>query len=227
VRARIAPGRISTADWITVIQSAHQLGIPTTSTMMFGHVESARDRLGHIDLLRRLQRETHGFTEFVPLSFVHEEAPMWHERSVAGLQAGPTGSDVLRLFAVTRLMLGRDIANLQVSWVKEGMRQAEWLLRAGGNDLGGTLINESISTAAGAAHGQRQAPSALRRVIRGAGRVPAERDTRYRIRRQFSRDGADDELEPLDAIDDGEARFGSYAALAHATEHRFHLRIRR
>jgi FO synthase subunit 2 len=226
VRDRIAPGRISTADWIAVIRTAHELGIPTTSTMMFGHVESAGDRLRHMELLRRLQRETHGFSEFVPLSFVHEEAPMWHEQSLPGLQPGPTASDVLRVHAVARLMLGRDIPNLQVSWVKQGLQQAESLLRAGANDLGGTLINESISTAAGAGHGQRQAPAALRRVIRAAGRLPAERDTRYRLRRRFSSDGADDPCEALDEVHDAEARFGSYAALTRAGEHRFRLRVR-
>jgi FO synthase subunit 2 len=226
VRDKIAPGRISTADWIAVIRTAHELGIPTTSTMMFGHVEDARARLRHMELLRWLQRETGGFTEFVPLSFVHEEAPMWHERSLPALRPGPTASDVLRVYAVARLLLGRDIPNLQVSWVKQGLAQGEWLLRAGANDLGGTLINESISTSAGAGHGQRQTPAALRRVIRAAGRVPAERDTRYRLRRRFSVDGVDDPREALDDVADGEAQFGSYAALTRASEHRFRLRVR-
>ncbi len=226
VRDRIAPGRISTAEWIEVIRAAHALGIPTTSTMMFGHVESDGDRVRHLALLRSLQRETRGFTEFVPLSFVHQEAPMWHEQSVPGLRRGPTGSEVVRLFAIARLMLGRDIPNLQVSWVKEGLRQAEWLLSCGANDLGGTLINESISTSAGAAHGQLQPPSALRRAIRDAGRIPAERNTRYHLLRKFSADGADDPPDALDQVEDADARFGSYAALTAATDHRFHLRVR-
>jgi FO synthase subunit 2 len=225
VRARIAPGRISTGEWLDVIRGAHELGIPTTSTMMFGHVESDGDRMRHLQLLRSIQRETRGFTEFVPLSFVHEEAPMWHEGAAPGLRAGPTGSEVIALFAIARLMLGRDIPNLQVSWVKEGLRTAEWLLQSGANDLGGTLINESISTAAGSAHGQRQPPSALRRAIRAAGRVPAERDTRYRIRRTFSAGGEDDPIEPLDAAG-GDEQFGSFAALTQSHDHRFHLRVR-
>jgi FO synthase subunit 2 len=227
VRERIAPGRISTAEWIEVIRAAHALAIPTTSTMMFGHVESDGDRLRHLDLLRSLQRERGGFTEFVPLSFVHLEAPMWHAHEVPGLRAGPTGSEVVRLFAIARLMLGRAIPNLQVSWVKEGLRQAEWLLQCGANDLGGTLINESISTAAGAAYGQLQPPSALRRAIRDAGRVPAERNTRYRILRTFSTGGEDDPVEGLDGVTDAETRFGSFAALTQASDHRFHLRVRR
>jgi FO synthase subunit 2 len=225
VRARIAPGRISTAEWLEVIRTAHELGIPTTSTMMFGHVESDADRMKHLDLLRSIQRETGGFTEFVPLSFVHEEAPMWHEHSVEGLRPGPTGTEVTALFAIARLMLGRHIRNLQVSWVKEGLRQSEALLACGANDLGGTLINESISTSAGAGHGQRQSPSALRRAIRAAGRIPAERDTRYRLRRTFSADGSRDPTEALDTAA-GDARFGSYPALTSSTDHRFHLRIK-
>jgi len=226
VRARIAPGRISTGEWLEVIRTAHELGIPTTSTMMFGHVESDADRMRHLELLRSIQRETGGFTEFVPLSFVHEEAPMWHERTVEGLRPGPTGTEVTALFAISRLMLGRSIRNLQVSWVKEGLRQSEALLACGANDLGGTLINESISTSAGAAHGQRQTPSTLRRAIRAAGRVPAERDTRYRLRRTFSPTDDGEAPDALDLAADAEARFGSYAALTASSDHRFHLRIK-
>jgi FO synthase subunit 2 len=193
---------------------------------MFGHVDGDLDRLRHIDLLRSIQRETGGFTEFVPLSFVHEEAPMWHEHAVPGLLPGPTGNEVVRLFALSRLMLGRFIRNLQVSWVKEGLRQAEWLLSCGANDLGGTLINESISTSAGAQYGQLQPPSVLRRAIRDAGRVPAQRDTRYRLLRTFSASGDDDAPDALDEVKDAATRFGSYTALTHAKDHRFHLPVR-
>ena len=226
VRDRIAPGRISTAAWKEVIRTAHELSIPTTSTMMFGHVENDADRMRHLDVLRTMQRETGGFTEFVPLSFVHEEAPMWHEHSVDGLRAGPTGTEVIRLFALSRLMLGRSIPNLQVSWVKEGMRQAAWLLSCGANDLGGTLINESISTSAGASHGQLQSPATLRRTIRDAGRIPAERDTRYRVRKTFANEADDAAGDALDSITNPSERFGSYAALTKATDHRFHLPVR-
>ncbi len=213
LRKRIAPTRISTAEWIEVITSAHDLGIPTTSTMMFGHVESVEDRMGHMDLLRRIQRTTGGFTEFVPLSFVHEEAPLFVKSEVPGVRPGPTGDDVLRLYAIARLMLGHDIPNLQASWVKEGLRTSQLLLSSGVNDLGGTLMNESISTAAGARHGQLMTPATLRRVIRDAGRVPVERDTRYGVVREFGPTADRDPFEPLDGVRDPDAVFGSYEAL--------------
>lgn len=224
LRKTIAPTRISTAEWIAVIKAAHGLGIPTTSTMMFGHVESVEDRVRHMDLLRRLQRETGGFTEFVPLSFVHEEAPLFVRSDVAGVRPGPTGDDVLRLYAVARLMLGHDIANLQASWVKEGVRMSQILLGAGVNDLGGTLMNESISTAAGARNGQLMTPAALRRVIRDAGRLPAERNTRYETLREFGATCDGDPFEPLDGIEDADAAFGSYDALTR--DPRFHYEPR-
>jgi len=113
LRKTISPTRITTGEWLEVIKAAHRLGIRTTSTMMFGHVESVEDRMSHMDLLRRVQRETGGFTEFVPLSFVHEEAPLFATSDVPGVRPGPTGDDVLRLYATARLMLGRDIVNLQ------------------------------------------------------------------------------------------------------------------
>jgi FO synthase subunit 2 len=130
-----------------------------------------------------------------------------------GIRPGPTGNDVVRLMALCRLILGASFRNLQTSWVKEGLRQAQWLLGCGANDIGGTLMNESISTAAGAQHGQLQPPRELRRVIRDAGRVPAERNTRYGILREFSRDGHDDPSEPLDAVLQAETQFGSYDRL--------------
>jgi FO synthase subunit 2 len=213
VRSRIAPGRITTAEWIQVVTSAHALGMPTTSTLMYGHVETDLDRMRHLGLLRSIQRETGGFTEFVPLSFVHEEAPMTLRHQVPDLRPGPTGLEVIRLYAIARLMLGTTIRNLQVSWVKDGMRQAQWLLACGANDFGGTLINESISTAAGAKHGQLQPPSALRRAIRDAGRIPVQRNTRYEVLRTFSPNAAEDETERLDGIEDSEVLFGSYQRL--------------
>jgi FO synthase subunit 2 len=223
VRARIAPSRISTAEWIEVVTTAHRLGLPTSATLMFGHVESLRDQVRHLRLLGRIQAETGGFTELVPLSFVHGEAPMYQEGAVAGLRAGPSGVEVLRLFALARLLLGHLIPNLQASWVKEGLRTAQLLLQAGANDLGGTLMNESISTTAGAPHGQMQRPATLRATIRALGRVPAERTTRYQLRRRFDEEPA--EPDPLDRLDDP-ARLGSYAALAHDPRFRFRLRAR-
>jgi len=225
VRARIAPGRITTAEWIEVVTSAHALGLPTTSTLMYGHIETDVERMRHLDLLRALQRRSGGFTEFVPLSFVHEEAPMTLRQQLPDLRPGPTGNDVVRLYAISRLMLGAVIPNLQVSWVKDGLRQGQWLLGCGANDLGGTLINESISTSAGATHGQLQSPAALRRVIRDAGRTPVERTTRYRVVRRFSAEASPDEDGPLDRIDDPEAVFGSYDKLTRDPRFKFRLAV--
>ena len=224
LRKTISPTRITTGEWVEVITTAHRLGIPTTSTMMFGHVESVEDRMRHMNLLRNVQRETGGFTEFVPLSFVHEEAPLFVASEVEGVRPGPTGDDVLRLYAIARLMLGRDIPNLQASWVKEGLRTSQLLLSCGVNDLGGTLMNESISTAAGARHGQLMTPATLRRVIRDAGRQPVERSTAYGVIREFGLTAEDDPPEPLDAVGDSEAVFGSYDALTQDT--RFHYEPR-
>ncbi|MCA9678993.1 MAG: 5-amino-6-(D-ribitylamino)uracil--L-tyrosine 4-hydroxyphenyl transferase CofH, partial [Myxococcales bacterium] len=229
VRARIAPGRITTAEWLDVVRTAHAVGLRTTATMMFGHVETHADRLRHLETLRDVQRDTGGFTELVPLSFVHAEAPMF-ARDTAGVPPGPSGVDVVRTHAIARVMLGADVPNLQVSWVKEGLRMAEWLLTCGVNDLGGTLINESISTAAGAEHGQLATPAQLRRTARAAGRVPAERTTLYALRRVF--DGADadggtdagagdDRGDALDRVADPAAAFGSYRALTRDPRFRF------
>jgi 7,8-didemethyl-8-hydroxy-5-deazariboflavin synthase CofH subunit len=224
LRKTISPTRISTREWLGVITTAHRLGIPTTSTMMFGHVESVEQRIRHMDLIRSVQRETGGFTEFVPLSFVHEEAPLFAASDVPGVRPGPTGDDVLRLYAIARLMLGRDIPNLQASWVKEGLRTSQLLLRCGVNDLGGTLMNESISTAAGARHGQLMTPAKLRRVIREAGRSPAQRTTTYALIREFAQDHTTDPVEPLDGVYDSEQVFGSYDELT--GDPRFHFEPR-
>ncbi len=228
VRERLAPGRITSAEWLDVVRTAHGLGIRTTATMMYGHVESVVDRLRHLETLRALQRDTGGITELVPLSFVHAEAPMY-ARGTPGLRPGPGGLDVVRTHALARVMVGWDIPSLQVSWVKEGLRVAEHLLTCGVNDLGGTLMNESISTSAGAGHGQLATPAALRRLARAAGRVPAERTTLYQLRRVFDATGAgaveaDEAEEALDRVEDADARFGSYAGLTREVRFRFERR---
>lgn len=219
VRRRISPGRISVRNWVRVICGAHRLGIPTTSTIMYGHVETYRHRAAHIALLREIQRETRGITEFVPLSFVHSEAPMFRKRQVPGLRAGASGTDVMKMYAVARLMLQGFIDNIQVSWVKEGPRFAQACLAAGANDFGGTLINESISTSAGASNGQLMRPREIRSLIRDAGRIPAERTTTYQILRAFPEEPDPPDL--LDTIEAGDERFGSYQRLITAAEFRF------
>ena len=224
LRKTISPTRITTQEWLAVVTAAHRLGIPTTSTMMFGHVEKIEDRMRHMDLLRRVQRETGGITEFVPLSFVHEESPLFAKSEVSGVRPGPTGDEVLRLYAIARLMLGHDIPNLQASWVKEGLRTSQLLLSCGVNDLGGTLMNESISTAAGARHGQLMTPATLRRVIRDAGRQPVQRDTAYRVVREFGKTPDQDPREPLDGIVDADAVFGSYDTLTKDPRFRYEPR---
>ena len=220
LRDRISPGRISVDQWVQVITTAHRLGIPTTSTIMYGHVETPWHQARHLALLRELQKETGGFTEFVPLSLVYEEAPMYRKGLVEGVRRGATGDEVMKMHAVSRLMLHGHINNIQVSWVKEGPKLAQICLEAGANDLGGTLINESISTAAGAQYGQLVPPRELRRLVWNAGRTPAERTTTYRLRHVF--DEGDDPVEPLDLVGDRpEERFGSYLQLVQRKDYRF------
>jgi len=219
LRKKIAPGRITTDQWVDVIRTAHELEIPTTSTMMFGHVETLEQRIAHMELLRSVQEETGGFTEFVPLSFVHQESPLFVTGNIAGVQPGPSGNDVIRLYAISRLMLGPSMKNIQASWVKEGLRQSQWLLSCGVNDLGGTLINESISTTAGAQHGQLVTPAAIRRLIRDAGRTPAQRSTAYQLLKKFPQSISPQEefeeaaSEPLNSIGECSNLFGSYQEL--------------
>ena len=220
MRDRISPGRITVDQWIEVITNAHELGIPTTSTVMYGHVETNEHIARHLALLRDIQKGTGGFTEFVPLSFVYTEAPMYSRRLVDGVREGPTGNEVMKVHAISRLMLDNWIPNLQVSWVKESLRFSQVILNAGVNDMGGTLINESISTSAGAQYGQLVKPSQFREMIREAGRVPAERYTTYKIRRLF--DDGDDPVDPLDMLEGSpEDRFGSYQRLIKMDSFRF------
>jgi FO synthase subunit 2 len=188
---------------------------------MYGHVETLRQRAAHIVLLRDIQKETGGFTEFVPLSFVHSEAPMYEKQLVEGIAPGATGAEVMKMYAVSRIVLNNWIPNLQASWVKEGPKLAQMALNAGCNDFMGTLINESISTSAGAIYGQRMAPREMRELIRDIGRVPAERNTLYRIVREFGTE-PDDHYDALDhAIGEGDSRFGSYVQLVESTDFKF------
>jgi FO synthase subunit 2 len=220
IRDRISPGRITVRQWIEVISTAHGLGIPTTSTLMYGHIETPLHWVKHMSLLRDIQRDTRGITEFVPLSMVHQEAPMYQHRLIKNLRPGPSGMEVVQLHAVARLMLGTSIRNIQSSWVKEGPKLAQYLLAAGANDVGGTLMNESISTSAGAQYGQLVQPRELRRLIRDAGRTPAQRRTTYELLKVYEGDD-DDEASALDLVADADARFGSYRKLATSAEFRF------
>ncbi|MEK6877188.1 MAG: 5-amino-6-(D-ribitylamino)uracil--L-tyrosine 4-hydroxyphenyl transferase CofH, partial [Thermoproteota archaeon] len=216
MRDKISPGRISVKKWIEVIKEAHKLGIPSTSTIMFGHVETPEDRTKHIALIREIQKETGGFTEFVPLSFIHTEAPMYKHNLHDGIKSGADGNDVLLMHAVSRIMLNNFINNIQMSWVKEGGNMSQLLLAWGANDFGGTLINESISTAAGAKYGQLLKPKQIRNFIRQIGRVPAQRTTLYKIIQTYESEKED----VLDTIDDI-SRFGSYHELIKLDKYRF------
>jgi FO synthase len=177
VRAIICPDKINTGQWLDVQRAAHGLGLRTTSTIMYGHVETSLAWSRHLLALRDLQVETGGFTEFVPLPFVHMEAPMYRQGRA---RRGPTFREAVIMHSVARLVLHPAITNIQTSWVKMGPAGAAICLDSGANDLGGTLMNESISRAAGTQHGQEFPPDAMEALIRSIGREPQQRDTLYR-----------------------------------------------
>ena len=218
LRDKISPGRISVKDWIDVIKTAHKIGINTTSTMMFGHIETAKHRVDHIAKIREIQKETGGFTEFVPLDFIHNEAPMYKHQLHEGIRQGGSGKDVLLTHAIARIMLNNYIDNIQMSWVKEGQKMSQLLLMWGANDFGGTLINESISTSAGSEHGQLLRPKEIKRTVREIGRIPAERNTTYKILKRF--ENSNDLEEELDKIEDV-SKFGSYVELIKIEKYRY------
>jgi len=218
IRDKISPGRISVKEWISIIKSAHKIGINTTSTMMFGHVETLKDRVEHIATIREIQKETKGFTEFVPLDFIHSEAPMFKHQLHPDIKQGGSGRDVLLTHAIARIMLNNYINNIQMSWVKEGQKMSQLLLMWGANDFGGTLINESISTSAGSGHGQLIRPKEIKRMVREIGRIPAERDTKYNILRRF--ENSDESDEELDKISDV-SKFGSYTELIKINKYKY------
>ena len=176
VRAVICADKVTTAEWLDVVRTAHGLGLRTTSTIMYGHIEHSLSWARHLLALRDLQIETGGFTEFVPLPFVHMEAPMYLKGAA---RRGPTFREAVLMHAVARLALHPHITNIQTSWVKMGPQGAAACLKAGANDLGGTLMNESISRAAGTEHGQEFPPEAMEDLIRSLGRTPEQRTTLY------------------------------------------------
>jgi FO synthase subunit 2 len=218
IRDKISPGRIGVEDWIKVVKCAHSLGITSTSTIMYGHIETYKHITKHLSILKKIQKETRGFTEFVPLSFVHNEAPMYNRNLIDGIRNGPTGGEVLKMHAIARIFFNNLIDNIQVSWVKEGPRMGQILLDAGANDFGGTLINESISTSAGASFGQLLKPKDIRNIIHTVGKIPAQRKSNYQIIKTFSNDDYfDNEL--LDMSDSQD--FGSYQELIKMDRFRF------
>ncbi|HEX9846436.1 MAG TPA: 5-amino-6-(D-ribitylamino)uracil--L-tyrosine 4-hydroxyphenyl transferase CofH [Candidatus Nitrosotenuis sp.] len=217
IRDKISPGRISVNDWVDIIKTAHKLGIRSTSTIMFGHIETPEDRVKHIAKIREIQKETGGFTEFVPLNFIHTEAPMYKHGLHDGIRSGAGANDVMLTHAIARIMLNNYIDNIQMSWVKEGPKMSQLLLKWGANDFGGTLINESISTSAGAQHGQILRPKEIRHLIREVGRIPAQRSTTYKILKVYD---SDSDYEDLDKVEDI-SRFGSYFELVKIDKYRY------
>jgi len=176
IRSIICPRKIKTSKWVQVIKTAHQLRIPTTSTIMYGHVDKPEHWARHLVLLREIQRETGGFTEFVPLTFVYPNTPIYRK----GLaRSGSTGADDVKMHAISRLILEGYINNIQVSWVKLGVKSAQSCLNAGANDFGGTLMNENISSAAGANSGQYLSSKQIQKLIKDIGRIPVQRTTTY------------------------------------------------
>ncbi|NOX63102.1 MAG: 5-amino-6-(D-ribitylamino)uracil--L-tyrosine 4-hydroxyphenyl transferase CofH [Chloroflexi bacterium] len=178
VRQILTKNKLSTEAWVEIIKTAHRVGLPSSATIMYGHVDHPRHWAEHLALIRDIQRETGGFTEFVPLGFIYQNTQLYAK----GLaRPGPTGMESVKMHAVARLMLGRNIPNIQVSWVKMGLQMAQMCLNAGANDFGGTLHNERISRMAGATTGQYVSPAEFERLILDMGRIPAERTTTYDI----------------------------------------------
>jgi FO synthase len=182
IRDILSPKKLKTARWEEIIRTAHGIGLRSSSTLMYGHIEERRHIAGHLELLRDIQKDTGGFTEFVPLGFIHERNMLYN---FMGARPGPSMHEDLRMVAVSRLFLRPWITNIQISWVKMGHKLGQMALHAGANDFGGTLMEESISRESGSQHGENTSPEEFRRLIRECGRVPVERSTVYGVIQRF------------------------------------------
>jgi len=182
IRRIVAPRKLMTERWVEIVKTAHRVGLRSSSTVMYGHIEDAGHVARHLALLRDIQKETGGFTEFVPLGFIHEKNVLFNH---LGARPGASTLEDLRVVAVGRLFLRPWFRNVQVSWVKMGTKLAQVALSAGANDFGGTLMEESISRESGSQHGENLPPEEMRRLIREMGRVPVERGTTYAVLRRF------------------------------------------
>jgi len=176
VRKVLSPRKLNVERWIEIIRTAHSVGLPSSSTVMYGHIEKPEHIARHMEILREIQKDTGGFTEFVPLGFIHSNTRLYQEQ---GARAGASMPEDLRMIAVGRLFLRPWIRNIQVSWVKMGLKLSQSALMSGANDFGGTLMEESISQAAGSEHGDNVGVETLERLIRELGRIPYERTTTY------------------------------------------------
>ena len=186
VRRLLSHAKIAVGQWVDIITAAHRLGIPTTSTMMYGHMEEPAHWVNQLCLLRDIQKETGGFTEFVPLGFIHRNTQPFEEGQS---RPGPSLEEHLKVHALARLLLRGRIDHIQVSWIKLGRELSQRCLQAGADDYGGTLMEESISRLVGAAEGEYLSPDEIQARIRETGRIPAERDTLYRLLRVYPADG--------------------------------------
>ena len=185
VREIICPLKLKTGEWVDVVRQAHVAGIPTTATMMYGHIETPEERIEHMLIIREIQKETGGITEFVPLPFMPYNNPVGEKLIKEGRYATP-GLEDLKTYAISRILLNGHVNNIQASWVKLGKKLAQFALYCGANDLGGTLMEESISKSAGASNGERISVEELEWMIHGAGRIPKERTTLYRGVREMA-----------------------------------------
>jgi len=179
VRNIICPGKINTQQWIDTITAAHKAGISTNATIMYGHVETVEERLDHVFTIREIQKETGGISELIPMSFLPYNNSIG-EKMMASGKFTSTGLEDLQLIAISRIILSTHVDNIQATWVKLGKKLAQVALQCGANDLGGTLMEDQISTASGGNHGEYVPPAEFEWMIKGAGRVPMQRDTLYR-----------------------------------------------
>ncbi|AKB20033.1 7,8-didemethyl-8-hydroxy-5-deazariboflavin synthase subunit 2 [Methanosarcina sp. WWM596] len=179
VRKIICPRKINTQQWIDTVTAAHRAGISTNSTIMYGHVETLEERLDHIFTIRKIQQETGGFSELIPMSFLPYNNPVG-EKMLASGKFSSTGLEDLQLIAISRVILHTHVNNIQATWVKLGKKLAQFALQCGANDLGGTLMEDQISTASGGNYGEYVSPAEFEWMIKGAGRIPMQRDTLYR-----------------------------------------------
>jgi FO synthase len=195
IRAALSPNKLKVKQWVEIVRAAHSVGIRSTSTLMYGHVETPEHWVRHMLVLREIQEETGGFTEFVPLGFIHEKTRLYRKD---GSRPGFTQRENLAVHALARILFNGLIPNVQVSWVKMGFDESLACLEAGANDFSGTLMEEHISQSAGATHGEYVSPAEFRAQIRRIGRVPAERTTTYQLRRVFSAESSEaDEAMPV------------------------------
>jgi FO synthase len=199
IRNVISPNKLKRDRWIEIVTAAHEIGLRSTSTVMYGHIETPGHVARHMELLRSIQKQTGGFTEFVPLGFIHEKNTLFNHMHA---RPGASMSEDLRTIAVARLFLRPWITNIQMSWVKMGPKLAQLALCAGANDFGGTLMEESISRESGADFGENLPAEEMRRLIREVGRTPVQRSTTYQVLRRFD-DPAEDppSLEPQKPVE--------------------------